>query len=46
MTKREWGFATCSRNAPIEQFKLFIRHMHLQGYSADELRVDEDGSLA
>ncbi len=45
-TKRKWGFATCSHNAPIEQFKFFIHHMRLQGYSADELCVDEDGSLA
>ena len=45
-TRRKWGFPTRSRSAPIEQFKYFVRHLRLQGYTVEQLRVDEDGSLA
>ena len=44
-TRRKWIFVTRSRNAPIQQFRYFINHMRLKGYTCDELRVDEDGAL-
>ena len=45
-TRRKFGFVTRSRSAPIEIMKYFVGHMRRLGYTVDELRVDEDGSLA
>ena len=44
-TRKKWGFPTRSRSTPIEIVRFFIKQMHLQCYSANVIRVDEDGSL-
>ena len=44
-TRKKWGFLTRSRSAPIKIVRFFIKQMCPQGYSANIIRVDEDGSL-
>ena len=45
-TRMKWAFTTRSRNVPVQQFRFLVNHLRQQGYSVNELRVDEDGALA
>ena len=45
-SRRKFIFVTRSRSAPIQQITYFVAHMRKKGYSVDQLRIDEDGSLA
>ena len=45
-TRRKYGFPTRSRSPPLAIFRYFVNHMRKMGFSATQLRVDEDGALA